>query len=186
MAAKRFHLESGEEALSIGDSMKDIADLEGYKAALNTAREAMHSAMPWNRSICAIVGFMTNTAYLQEDLRGNPRRAAILSEFTDYVFGRNALNWENGHGFLSSDELAHVWLQWRGKRAALFTGKYNKRPASKEKKSNICRKYNMGNFPKQSEKFCKSFYGTVLRHVCNKFVGGDKHCEKDHPRTDHK
>ena len=43
LSAKRVALEDGGKALSIGDSLKDIADLEGYTAALNTAREAMHS-----------------------------------------------------------------------------------------------------------------------------------------------
>ncbi len=186
LAAKRVNLESGEEALSIGDSLKEIADLEGYKAALNTAREAMHSVLPWNRSICAIVGFMTNTNYLQEDLRNNTRRAAVLSEFTDYIFGRNALNWENGHQFLSTDELAQAWAQWKGKRAMLFAGKTSEKPWQKEKKSTICRRFNSGNCPKQTEKECKSFFGATLRHVCNKYVGPGKQCEKDHSRADHK
>lgn len=189
LSAKRVALEDGGEALSIGDSLRDIADLEGYKAALNTAREAMHSVMPWNRSISAIVGFMTNTNYLQDDLKNSQRRAAILSEFTDYILGRNALNWENGHPFLTTDELAHVWAQWKGKRSALFASRYTEKPDTKrssDKRTNICKRYNAGICPNQKDKECKSFLGTVLRHVCNKFVGTNKHCEKDHPRTEHK
>ncbi len=146
----------------------------------------MHSVMPSNRSLCAIVGFMTNTSYLQEDLKGNPRRAAILSEFTDYVLGRNALNWENSHPFLCADDLAQVWSQWKGKRAALFAVKQSEKSKPKDNRSNICRKFNQGDCPKQSDKECKLFFGTVLRHVCNKYIGRDKHCEKSHPRTEHK
>ena len=187
LSAKRVNLVDGEEALAIGDNLREIADFEGYRAALNTAREALHSVMPWNRSICAIVGFMTNTSYLQEDLRNNPRRAAILSEFTDYVLGRNALNWENCQPFLSADELAHVWAQWRGKRAALFVSRPSEKTWSKTKeRSNICRKFNEGKCAKQSDKECKSHFGYTLRHVCNKFIGLNKHCEKDHPRVEHK
>lgn len=186
LAAKKVALEDGEEALSIGESLKEIADMDGYRAALNTAREALHSVMPWNRSLCAIVGFMTNSNYLQEDLKGNPRRAAILSEFTDYVLSRNALNWENSQPFLSADELVQVWSQWRGKRAALFVSRTSEKVKNKDTRSNICRKYNQGDCPKQSDKECKSFFGTTLRHVCNKFVGNNKHCEKNHPRKDHK
>ena len=100
MSARKVRLDGEEEGLSIGESLKEIADLDGYKSAINTAREAMHSAMPWNRSICAVVGFMVNTNFLQADLGSNIKRAAILTEFTDYVFGRNALNWENGQPFL--------------------------------------------------------------------------------------
>ena len=75
-----------------GENLKEIADLESFRVALNTAREAMTSALPWNRSISALVGLMMNTNYLSEDLGGNPKRAAILTEFTDYVFSRNGLN----------------------------------------------------------------------------------------------
>ena len=57
-----------------------------------------------------------NTDYLAEDLGGNPRRAAILTEFVDYVFGRNGLSWENSQTFLSTDELFHVGSNWRTKR----------------------------------------------------------------------
>ena len=48
--------------------VKEIADLESFKMVLNTAREAMASALPWNRSVSTIVGLMQNTSYLQEDL----------------------------------------------------------------------------------------------------------------------
>ena len=67
----------GEEG---GENLKEIADLDSFKVALNTAREALASALPWNRSISAIVGLMVNTGYLQEDLGGNSKRAAILTE----------------------------------------------------------------------------------------------------------
>ena len=103
----------GEEA---GESPKEIADLDSFKVALNTAREALASALPWNRSISALVGLMVNTGYLQEDLGGNSRRAAILTEFVDYGFSRNALNWENHQSFLTTDKLTHVWANWKRKR----------------------------------------------------------------------
>ena len=59
---------------------------------------------------------MVNTNYLSEDLGGNPKRAAILTEFADYVFSRNGLNWENSQAFLTTDELSHVWINWKTKR----------------------------------------------------------------------
>ena len=60
MKLKFFHLpnvaNSGlsskkTEEVEGGDSLREIADLESYKVALNTAREAMASALPWNRSV---------------------------------------------------------------------------------------------------------------------------------------
>ena len=189
LSAKKVNVDGGEEGLSIGDSMKEIADLEGYKTALNTAREAMHSALPWNRSVSAIVGFMLNNNYMQQELGGNSKRAAILTEFTDYVLGRNALNWENGHQFLTTDELAHVWANWRGKRVALFSGgneERRKEGPKRDKKSDICRMYNFNKCRSQADKECKTAWGRVLRHVCNKYMPGNKMCEKDHTRMDHK
>jgi len=191
MQAKRVNLDGGDEGLSIGESLKEIADLDGYKMALNTAREAMASALPWNRSISAIVGLMVNSNYFQEDLGGNSKRASILTEFTDYVLGRNALNWENGQSFLSTDELSHVWQNWKGKRGSYFTAKLAEKTAGKKQQvdkkqlSEICRKYNAGDCPNQKDKDCKTPWGKILKHVCNKYIPGGKICGKDHPRKDH-
>ena len=180
--------QEGEESM---ESLKEIGDLESYKIALNTAREAMASALPWNRSISALVGLMSNTNYLAEELAGNSRRAAILTEFTDYIFGRNGLQWENNQPFLSTDELGHVWSNWRTKR-----GISNKTQEKKERKdtsggdkkkilSEICRLYNAKTCKHQNDKDCKSSWGKTLKHVCNKFVGAGRVCQKDHPRADH-
>ncbi len=77
LSARKVNLDSGEEALSIGDLLKEIADMDSFRSALNTAREALHSALPWNRSISALVGFMNNTNFLQADLGSNIKRAAV-------------------------------------------------------------------------------------------------------------
>ena len=172
------------------DSLKEIGDLDSFRIALNTAREAMASAMPWNRSVSALVGLMLNTNYLAEELGGNPRRATILTEFSDYVFGRNGINWENGQAFLTTDELVHVWSNWRTKRgiSAKSHEKQDKKPAGGDKKkilSEICRLYNTKTCGKQADKDCKSAWGKTLKHVCNRFLAGGKVCQKDHPRLDH-
>jgi len=184
--AKRLNFDSGEE-LSLGESLKEILDMDSYRMALNTAREAVHSAQPWNRSISALIGFMMNSNFCYDDLKGNPKRASILSDFTDYVFGRNALNWENNAPFLTAEQLAHVWSQWRGKRAALFAASFQEKQKSKPKtNANICRRYQVGLCPKQADKECKSTTGLTLQHICNKYMPGGKLCEKNHPRKDHK
>ncbi len=192
LSTKRVQLEEGSDSVSIGESMREIADLDGFKCALNTFREAMHSALPWNRSVSAIVGFMVNTDYLREDLHGNNRRAQILAEFTDYILGRNALNWDNCQPFVTTDEMAHIWANWRGKRAALFNNreKADRKPQTAkkpfEKTRDVCKRYNAGVCPKQADKECVTAFGSKLRHVCNKFLGRDSICEKYHPRKDHK
>ena len=174
-----------------GDSLREIADLDSFKVALNTAREAMTTALPWNRSIGAIVGLMVNTNYLQEDIGGNPKRAAILAEFTDYILGRNALNWENCQSFLTTDELTHVWANWKAKRGILMKPAEKKKDkesslsSSKKAALAVCRLWNSKACKAQADKECKSAWGKTLKHACNKYMPGGKLCLKDHPRCEH-
>jgi hypothetical protein len=189
LSTKRLNLEDGEEnTVSIGESLREIADLDGFRAALNTAREALAVALPWNRSIAAIQGFMMNTNYCAADLQGNNKRAAVLSEFVDFVFSRNALNWENRLPFLSCDDLTHAWASWKGKRAAYFTGSNNSKQQqnkTKREQDDMCRRYNRGDCPFKAED-CKTSMGRKLRHVCNFTYPGGRKCGKDHPKTEHK
>ena len=176
-----------------GESVKEIADLDSFKMALNTVREAMASALPWNRSVSAITGLMVNTNYLQEDLMGNSKRATILTEFVDYIFSRNALNWENGQPFLSTDELTHVWANWKCKRG--ITAKqpeklkkekeHRDQDGKKKALSDICRYFNTKSCKNQADRDCKTPMGKTMRHVCNKYLAGGKVCQKDHSRPDH-
>ena len=183
LSTKRLNSDGGEE----GESLKEIADMEGFRVALNTAREAMASALPWNRSISAVVGLMMNTNYLQDDVGGNPKRAAILTEFIDYIFSRNALNWENSQPFLTTDDLTHVWSNWRCKRGISQKSSEPKKKEKDQKKegNNVCRLYNTKVCKSQTEKECKSSWGKQLKHLCNKFIGGGKMCLKEHPRIEH-
>jgi hypothetical protein len=191
LSARKVNLEDGESGLSIGDSMRDIADFDGFRAALHTLREAMAVALPWNRSVGAILGFMMNTNYCAADLQNNPKRAAILAEFVDFCLGRNSLNWENKMPYLSADELTHVWASWRGKRAAFFmaagAGTDKSKKDKLKKRDDICRRYNRGDCPYKAED-CKTYYGLKLRHVCSYVLpgGGGRKCELDHPKPDHK
>ena len=156
-AASGNYTSKKNEGEDRGKSVKEIADLDSFKMALNTAREAMASALPWNRSVSAITGLMVNTNYMQEELAGNSRRAAILTEFVDYIFSRNALNWENGQHFLSSDELTHVWANWKCKRSIT---------AEKIKKErDICRYFNTRSCRQQNNKECKTPMGKTQRHA---------------------
>jgi hypothetical protein len=192
LSARKLNLEDGESALSIGDSMREIADFDGFRAALHTLREAMACAMPWNRSVGAILGFMMNTNYCAADLQNNPQRAAILAEFVDFCLSRNSLNWENKMPYLSADELTHVWASWRGKRAAFFMasggGAGAEKPKKKQadkKRDDICRRFNRGDCPYKVED-CKTFFGLKLRHVCSYVLPGGRKCEQDHSKVDHK
>jgi hypothetical protein len=190
LSTKKLKLEENDSEVNIGDNYKEIADMEGLKAALNTLREAMHCALPWNRSISAIVGFMTNTNFCSSDLNNNSKRAAILAEFIDYSLSRNALNWENKQPFLSTDDLSHTWASWKSRRSMLFANSGGASGGAKKQgakaRDDICRKFNSPNGCPHAAVDCRTFYGNKLRHVCNVMTGAGKRCEKDHPKSEHK
>jgi len=195
LASKKVSVSDGS-SLSINDDFSEVLDLEGFRSALNALREAMCSALPWNRSIGAIMGFMVNSAFCQSDLTNNSKRAAILTEFIDYVLSRNALNWENAQPFLSTDDLSHVWTTWKGKRSSSFQsdkkaalpGGVSNSQQTRRPRDDICRRFNSPSGCPNKADNCKTLYGSKLRHVCNFFLPGGrgKKCEKDHGRPDHK
>jgi hypothetical protein len=41
LPARKISLEDGESAINIGDSLRDIADMDAFKSAINTLREAI-------------------------------------------------------------------------------------------------------------------------------------------------
>jgi hypothetical protein len=188
LASKKISLEDNDGSISVAESMKDISDMDAFRSALNALREAMACALPWNRSISAICGFLQNTNFCSSDLLQNNKRAAILTEFVDHVLSRNALNWENQQPFLSADDLAHTWATWKARRVSAYRGaegKQGKKEEGAKKRDNICRKFNGEGCPNDA-KDCKTFYGTKLRHVCSFVLPSGAKCQKDHPKPDHK
>jgi hypothetical protein len=187
---KRISLEDSEgAAISVGDSMKEISDMDAFRQALNTLREAMICALPWNRSVSALCGFLLNTNFCSADLLQNSKRAVILSEFVDHVLARNALNWENKQPFLSADDLAHTWATWKARRVTTSAGAgagAGKKQKETKARDDICRKYNGPNGCPNSAADCKTYYGNKLRHVCSYILPTGAKCQKDHAKPDHK
>jgi hypothetical protein len=150
-------------------------------------------ALPWNKSVSAIVGFMNVTGFGSADLGGNPKRAAILTDFVDHILSRNGLNWENRKPFLSTDEISHVWATYKGSRHALFAASNDQKKGNGEAKNKkekdkdyICRKYNSPNGCPNKAEDCKTYYGIKLKHVCNALTAAGKKCEQEHTRMEHK
>jgi hypothetical protein len=186
LSSRKISLEDNDHAINVGESFKEIADMEAFKSALNTLREVMASALPWNRSVGAICGFLNNTNFCAADLAQNGKRAVILTEFVDYILSRNALNWENSQVFLSADDLSHTWSTWKSKRVAAFTQQSGSKSKKEQKpRDDICRKYNGPNGCPHAEADCKTFYGNKLRHVCSFLLPSGKKCEKAHPKPEH-
>ena len=90
------------------------------------------------------------------------------------MFNRNGLNWENAQPFLTTDELSHVWSNWKTKRGISKegSGQAKKEPVTDKKKllAGICRLYNTKVCTSQNDAECKSSWGKSLKHVCNKYL----------------
>jgi len=189
---RRLTLSGKEEGLVIGDSPREIVDMEEFRNAMTTLREAMAMVLWWNKTISAIQGFLNISNYCKRDLDGRSNRAAILTSFVNYVLGRNALNWQNKQPFLATNDLLHVWATWFGQQpasalASSSSGSKKEQPRKDRdrEKNDLCRRYNNGNCPTKGKE-CKTFYGVRLRHLCNARLSSGQLCEKDHPRIDHK
>jgi hypothetical protein len=179
-ATRKISLDDSKGSISLGDSMKEIADMDAFRSALNMLREAMVCALTWNRSVSAICGFLQNTNYCSTDLFNNNKRVVILTEFVDHALARNARNWENQQPFLSADDLAHTWTTWKARRVTAYgsgNGGKQQKGAGKAR-DDICRKYNLpGGCPNAATE-CKTFYGNKLRHLCNFVLPAGGRCEK--------
>jgi hypothetical protein len=190
-ASKRLCLEDDSTAFTVGDSLKEIMELEEFKRALSTAREAMSYALPWNKSISAISGFMQASNFCSKDLSNRPNKAALLTAFTNYFFTRNAQNWINKLSFLTINELAYVWTTWFGKQPVSVIPQQKveaRKPSSKSlprPRDDLCRRFNSTTGCPNSAADCKTTYGNKLRHLCNMKNQNGKPCEKDHLRHEH-
>lgn len=118
---RRLTLADGDSAISIGEHMKDIADLAELKHAIWAVCRATHFALPWNHSFNAIEGFLHTTNFAATELNSKANRASILSDFVNYIFGLNAGAWQQKESFLSTGEIKTLWGEWYGSRpASLF------------------------------------------------------------------
>ena len=60
---QHFTLADSDGILNTGESMSDITDLDAFKTAMRAAEVAQMFALPWNRSILAINGFLLSSDY---------------------------------------------------------------------------------------------------------------------------
>ena len=81
---RKLTLADGDSSVEVGESAKEVTDMEEYKAALHTARDAMMFARPWDFSVAAIEGFMRISNFCSSDLGGRGNRGALLAAFTTY------------------------------------------------------------------------------------------------------
>jgi len=193
VGTKTFSLVDGEDTtISMGESLKEITDMKEFETCLDTVRAAMGWIHPWNKSIEAIWGFMRSTNYCAKELEGRANRAALLTGFVNYVFGRNALAWKSKGMFLTTDDLRQVWLAWFSRQASSAIeprkrqGEGQHQRSQQRQKNDLCRRFNSRGGCDKKEEDCKTSFGLKLRHCCNWRLAGGRFCEKSHSRADHK
>jgi hypothetical protein len=91
------------------DEDEQIEGIAEFKLALRALRAAMSFALPWNRSVDAILGFMEQSNYCHSELGGNEKQARTLTRFTDYILEENANRWRVKQAFVSTGEMKEAW-----------------------------------------------------------------------------
>ncbi len=188
---KAFSLVDGDETtINMGESLKEITEFREFENCLTTARVALSYVHPWNKSIEAIEGFMRSSNYCAGELAGRHNRAALLTGFVNYVFGRNAAAWKNRGMFLSADDLVGVWKAWFSKQPCSVVEPERKErkdfKSFQRQKNNLCRRFNSRTGCGKREDDCKTAFGLKLRHLCNFRLQNGRVCEKNHARHEHK
>ena len=117
-STRRLSLADGDKSINVGESLKEIADLEELKLAVRAMCRAAQFVMPWNMSYNAIDGFLQSSDWARAELSGRSNRAVLLAEFINYVLGLNAQAWQQKEDFRSSGEVKVLWGEWFGSRPA--------------------------------------------------------------------
>jgi hypothetical protein len=94
--------------------------MKKLKHAIRATGRAMAMALPWNRSINAIDGWLHNGNYGFADLNGSPDRVPLLVDLINYVRSLNANAWQQREPFLSTGDIKTLWGEWFGFRPASF------------------------------------------------------------------
>jgi len=115
---KRLSLVDGERSINVGESLKEVTDLEELKLAVRAMCRAAQLALPWNQSFNAIEGFLHSSDWARAELSGRSNRAGLLADFVNYILGINAQAWQQKEDFKSSGEIKVLWSEWFSSRPA--------------------------------------------------------------------
>lgn len=104
-AARRFTLADDDGAVSVGEHMREISEMNTLQHAMRALVGLTRLIMPWNLSFCAIDGFLYSSTYGLAELGNDPLRVPKLVKFVNYVLGRNAAAWQRKEPFLTCGAL---------------------------------------------------------------------------------
>jgi len=128
-STRKLSLADGDKSIHVGESLKEIADLGELQLAVRAMCRAAQFVQPWNQSFNAIDGFLQSSDWARSELSGRSNRAALLTDFINYVLGLNAHAWQQKEDFRSSGEIKVLWGEWFGSRPAslLTTADHDKK-----------------------------------------------------------
>jgi hypothetical protein len=113
-AARKFTLADDDGAISVGEHMKEITEMNTLQHAMRALCGLTRIIMPWNFSFEAIHGFLFATNFGLPELKDDPLRVQKLVRFINYVLGVNAAAWQREEPFLTCGNLKQefgTWLQ---------------------------------------------------------------------------
>jgi hypothetical protein len=121
-AARKFTLADDDGAISVGEHMKEITEMNTLQHAMRALCGLTRIIMPWNFSFEAIHGFLFATNFGLPELKDDPLRVPKLVRFINYVLGVNAAAWQREDIFLTCGALKQefgTWLQCQASGALI-------------------------------------------------------------------
>jgi len=117
----------GEEGIAVHDNMKDVSDMAELKLAIRNLRLAAHQAASWNFTFEVLDGFLLSNDYMEKELAGVNKKAAVLSGFVDHILKINAARYTQDADFLDATRMMATWTAWWGARKSgiSFSGNNN-------------------------------------------------------------
>jgi len=157
-AARKFTLADDDGAISVGEHMREITEMNTLQHAMRVLVALTRLIMPWNLSFCALDGFLYASNYGAVELGNDPLRVQKLVKFVNYVLGRNAAAWHRKDPFLSCGMLKQefgIYLQCQA------SGAFIPAAAATAPGNSTAQHYQGGGKPKSGGKgrFTRPFYG---------------------------
>lgn len=172
-----------------------IEELGEFKLALRALRVAMGFVHPWNKSIEALSGFFEQSDFCLAETGALEKRAALLSNFTDFILEENSNRWRAKEAFISTGEMKEAWSAFISTRPQMLLAsvkaansgrQQQQRPPNNNQQQqkhpnqslatamampnpyfdNICVRWNQGRCL-AAPGTCTTKKGLALRHVCN-------------------
>jgi hypothetical protein len=96
---------------------KEWSSISEFKTALRAMRLAGRLAMPWNLSLEAVEGFFHTSDFCHSDTANTPKRASLLTQFTDYILHLNAERWQDAELIMTVADIRATWAVFFNARA---------------------------------------------------------------------